>query len=101
MWDVFISHASEDKEAVVRPMAAALVQAGLRVWYDEFTLTLGDGLRESIDRGLAQSRYGIVVLSPSFFGKRWPQQELSGAGCAGNCVGRQSYFAGLAWTDLC
>jgi hypothetical protein len=78
MWDVFISHAWEDKEDIARPLAEALRRAGLRVWYDEFTLTLGDSLRRSIDRGLAQSRYGVVILSPHFFAKEWPQRELDG-----------------------
>lgn len=77
-WDVFICHASEDKDAFVRPFAQALREARLRVWYDEFTLSLGDSLLRSIDRGLARSRYGIVVLSPSFFVKDWPQRELDG-----------------------
>jgi TIR domain-containing protein/type IV pilus assembly PilN-like protein/BON domain-containing protein len=78
MWDIFISHAWEDKETVARPLAEMLTQAGLSVWYDEFTLTLGDSLRRSIDNGLAQSRYGIVILSHSFFSKEWPQRELDG-----------------------
>jgi len=78
MYDLFISHASEDKDAFVRPLANALRSAGLTVWYDEFTLRLGDSLRYSIDRGLAQSRFGVVVLSPSFFAKEWPQAELNG-----------------------
>lgn len=78
MWDVFISHAWEDKEAIARPLANALAKAGLRVWYDELTLTLGDSLRRSIDRGLAESKYGIVILSPQFFAKSWPQRELDG-----------------------
>lgn len=77
-YDVFISHASEDKEQFVRPLAHALQAAGLKVWYDEFTLKLGDSLRESIDRGLAASRYGLVVLSHKFFSKDWPQRELNG-----------------------
>jgi TIR domain-containing protein len=77
-WDVFISHASEDKEAIARPLAEALVNAGLKVWYDDFSLKLGDSLRQSIDRGLGHSRYGVVILSPHFFEKHWPQQELNG-----------------------
>lgn len=76
--DLFISHASEDKDVFVRPLAHSLQNVGLRVWYDEFTLRLGDSLRASIERGLAHSRYGIVVLSPSFFAKAWPQAELNG-----------------------
>lgn len=77
-WDVFICHASEDKESFVHGLAEAMRDAGLKVWYDEFSLRWGDSLRRSIDRGLAASRYGIVVLSPAFFEKQWPQIELDG-----------------------
>ena len=76
--DVFICHASEDKDEFVRPLAEALRSHHLEVWYDEFALGVGDSLRETIDRGLAASRYGIVVLSSSFFRKRWPNRELNG-----------------------
>jgi hypothetical protein len=77
-WDVFICHASEDKENFVRPLATMLQESGLTVWYDEFTLKIGDSLRRKIDEGLANSRYGVVVLSRYFFAKNWPQQELDG-----------------------
>jgi len=77
-WDVFISHASEDKESFARPLAKALEAQGLRVWFDEFTLRVGDRLRRSIDHGLSNCQYGIVILSPHFFGKEWPQNELDG-----------------------
>lgn len=76
-YDLFISHASEDKDAFVRPLAQVLREKGLNVWYDEFTMKLGDSLRESIDRGLAASRYGLVILSHHFFSKDWPQRELN------------------------
>jgi hypothetical protein len=75
---VFISHASEDKDSVVRPLAHALSNGGLRVWYDEFELRIGDSLRRKIDTGLARSRFGVVVLSRSFFGKGWTNYELDG-----------------------
>lgn len=75
-FDVFISHASEDKDGVVRALAAELTRGGARVWYDELTLRIGDNLRRKIDEGLANSRFGVVVLSPSFFSKEWPQAEL-------------------------
>jgi hypothetical protein len=77
-WDVFISHASEDKAEFVRPLAEALTKSGLSVWYDETTLQVGDILRREIDKGLAQSRFGVVVLSHFFFSKEWPQNELDG-----------------------
>ncbi|MBI5205575.1 MAG: toll/interleukin-1 receptor domain-containing protein [Nitrospirae bacterium] len=77
-WDIFISHASEDKDTLVRPVAHALSAFGARVWYDEFTLDVGDSLSCSIDHGLSQSRFGLIVLSPSFFAKAWPEYELRG-----------------------
>jgi hypothetical protein len=77
-YDVFISHASEDKDAVVRPLANALRDSGLKVWYDEFELKIGDSLRRKIDAGLAKSKFGVVVLSRSFFGKGWTNYELDG-----------------------
>jgi len=77
-FDVFISHASEDKDDVVRPLAVALQGAGLKVWYDEFELRIGDSLRRKIDKGLASSRFGVVVLSQAFFGRGWPEYELDG-----------------------
>jgi TIR domain len=54
-----------------------LRQGGFAVWYDDFSLKLGDSLRESIDRG-SHSRLGVVILSPNFFEKHWPTQELNG-----------------------
>ena len=77
-YDYFISHAREDKNVLVRPLAEGLDNRNVSVWYDEFTLTVGDNLRQSIDKGLANSRYGIVVFSPDFFGKNWTQYELNG-----------------------
>jgi hypothetical protein len=77
-FDVFISHATEDKEAVVRPLAHALRAGGVEVWYDEFELRIGDSLRQRIDGGISRSRFGVVVLSPSFFAKGWSQYELDG-----------------------
>lgn len=77
-WDVFICHASEDKDEIARPLANALHEKGLAVWYDEFSLTVGDSLRRSIDQGLLRSKFGVVILSPHFFEKQWPQQELDG-----------------------
>lgn len=77
-YDVFISHASEDKDSIVRSLAEALQGRGLAVWYDEFTLRIGDSLRRKIDAGLARSRVGLVVISPSFISKGWTNYELDG-----------------------
>ena len=77
-WDAFISHASEDRQSVAAPLAAALRSAGLTVWLDNTELVLGDSLREKIDDGLARSRFGVVILSKSFLAKEWPRKELNG-----------------------
>jgi TIR domain len=77
-FDVFICHASEDKEAVARPLARILRSRGFSVWIDEVEMKLGDNLRQTIDAGLRASTFGAVILSPSFFEKRWPQWELDG-----------------------
>lgn len=77
-YDIFISHASQDKEEFVEPLAELLREMGFRIWYDEFVLNIGDSLRRSIDKGIANSKYGLVVLSPHFFAKAWPQHELDG-----------------------
>ncbi|RUR30638.1 toll/interleukin-1 receptor domain-containing protein [Vreelandella nanhaiensis] len=75
-YDLFISHASEDKEEFVRPLAETLENMGVKVWYDEFTLKVGDSLRKSIDHGLVKSKFGTVILSAAFCSKNWTQYEL-------------------------
>lgn len=77
-YDVFISHASEDKDEVVRPLANSLQNKGIKVWYDEFEMKIGDSLRRKIDKGLANSRFGIVVISKNFIRKGWTNYELDG-----------------------
>ena len=78
VFDVFISHASEDNDELVRPLADALRDAGLTVWYDKCELRMGDGLRRKIDKGLASSPFGVVVLSRTFLGCGWPEYQLDG-----------------------
>lgn len=78
MYDVFISHASEDKKDFVAPLVEALQDAGIRVWYDTLEMQWGKSLREQIDNGIKHSKFAILVLSKNFFAKRWPQRELDG-----------------------
>jgi TIR domain-containing protein len=75
-YDVFISHASEDKRDVAQPLAKSLEQLGYKVWLDKQELRLGDQLRRKINQGLSRSRYGVVILSKAFFSKSWPMEEL-------------------------
>lgn len=77
-YDIFISHASEDKDSIARPIYEELKNRGVSVWFDEAVLKLGDSLRRKIDKGLSKCKYGVVILSPSFLSKEWPQRELDG-----------------------
>lgn len=96
-WDVFISHASEDKDAVAIPLRNALAELGVTVWLDKTELKLGDSLRRKIDQGIRSSRFGIVVLSETFFGKGWTNHELDGL-VTRNVAGEQSLLP--IWHDL-
>lgn len=77
-WGTFICHVTADKKDFVTPLGVELQKFGIAVWLDEFILKVGDSLRQKIDEGLSKSRFGIVVFSPSFFEKKWPQAELDG-----------------------
>ncbi|SSC25061.1 Toll/interleukin-1 receptor homology (TIR) (chaperone) [Klenkia terrae] len=77
-WDVFLSHATEDKASVALPLRDALTERGVTVWLDKTEIKIGDSLRRKIDEGIRSSRYGVVVLSPSFFAKGWTNLELDG-----------------------
>ena len=79
-YDFFISHAWEDKEDFVDEFVDELKKQGLKVWYDTNKLKWGDSMREKIDKGLAKSRYGVVVLSPNYIAehKYWTKAELNG-----------------------
>ena len=76
VWDVFISHASEDKKSIVAPLEKALERQGVRTWVDKNEIFLGDSLRNQIDRGLSKSKFGVVIISPEFLKKDWTAKEL-------------------------
>jgi hypothetical protein len=88
--DVFISHASDDKEKIVRPLVEVLDQERISYWYDEDEIDLEDTITKKVNEGLSNSRFVVVVLSPAFMQKGFPQAELHAAlheqastGCAG------------------
>lgn len=96
-WDVFISHASEDKPTVAIPLAEALQERGVSAWLDKAELRIGESLRRRIDQGLTASRFAVVVLSPSYFAKGWPQYELDGI-VGLNVAGKQNLLP--IWHEL-
>src|SRR5690242_15477975 len=79
-WDIFISHAEEDRGDFVAPLVRELSRKrpDLKIWFDNLELKLGDQLLQKIDQGLTGSRFGVVVLSGQFFRKKWTQNELAG-----------------------
>lgn len=102
-YDLFLSHASEDKSAIARPLYVALTNEGVSVWFDEAVLELGDSLRHKIDEGLAKCRFGVVILSPRFLSKQWPQRELDGLVARETASGEKAILPiwhGLDWETL-
>jgi hypothetical protein len=77
--DVFLSHASEDKDRYVRPFAEELARRGITYWLDEAEIRWGDRITQRIDEGLREARYVIVFLSHTFLGRNWPESELRAA----------------------
>jgi hypothetical protein len=75
--DIFICHASEDKAEIVRPIVEALKQSDITYWFDEAEIKWGDSITRKINEGLMISKYIIVILSPAFIGKNWPERELN------------------------
>ncbi|GAA1628918.1 toll/interleukin-1 receptor domain-containing protein [Actinoplanes couchii] len=74
--DVFLSHASEDKDEIARPLKDALEARGVSVWFDEIRITVGKSIRREIESGIAGCRFAFVIISPHFFRKQWTQAEL-------------------------
>ncbi len=97
-YDVFISHASEDKTDVAEPIALELRQRGFTVWLDKFELTIGDRLMSGIDEGLRLSRYGVVIVSHRFFQKNWTRAELNALAALEDAEGRKKILP--VWHDV-
>jgi hypothetical protein len=79
-YDVFISHAWEDKESFADEFVDELRNHGVRVWYDTSQIKWGDSMRQKIDEGLRKSKFGIAILSPNYIaeGKYWTKAEFDG-----------------------
>lgn len=75
-YDAFISHAVEDKLPVANDLCERLEKAGLKIWYSGKELTVGDSLEKAIHKGLDQSKFGVVILSPTYLEKNWTRREF-------------------------
>ena len=76
---VFLSHATDDKELYVVPFAKKLDEAGISYWLDEAEIKWGDKIGQKINDGLNLSSFVVVFLTPSFVGRNWTETELSAA----------------------
>ena len=77
--DIFVCHASSDKENYVHPFIEILKRSNITYWIDEAEITWGENITRKIDEGLAKSKYVVIFLTQSFLNRNWPQTELSNA----------------------
>lgn len=96
-YDVFISHASEDKADFVDGLVEELLKRNVNVWYDRDILTWGKSIRQSIDQGLKRSKYAIIVLSEHYVKKYWTQKEFN---ALFNLSSRLSEFILPIWHNI-
>lgn len=74
----FISHDSHDKELIAKRIAQGLSSRLYPVWYDEYSLKIGDSLRESIETGIKEAHKCILVLTPNFLNNTgWSKTEFN------------------------
>jgi hypothetical protein len=76
-FDLFMSYSHADSEAIVEALVGELEAYGVDVWYDKGEVQIGNSITESIDEGLRQSNFGVVVLSEGYF-EGTSQWELNG-----------------------
>lgn len=74
--DCFLCHAWPDRQGAAKELDDALKAAGVRTWFSELDLGLGVPMMRAIDRGLANSRIGLVLVTPNFI-KGLPNQGVA------------------------
>src|SRR5436305_4753819 len=92
-YDVFLSHSAKDK-AVVRPLAERLRKDGLKVWFDEWVLKVGESIPAEIEEGLEHSRVLLLCMSANAFGSDWAQLE-AGTFCFRDPLNKERRFLPL------
>lgn len=75
-YDVFLSYAIEDKIELASELCQKLEKKGLSVWYAGRELIAGESIEKTVREGLSQSRFGIVLITPTYFEKKWTLKEL-------------------------
>jgi RNA-directed DNA polymerase len=78
-FDIFISHASEDKDSVARPVYEACAKLGLKAFLDEAHIGWGQSFTEKINSALGSARTVLAIISPDAIAKEWPIVEVNTA----------------------
>ncbi|MGP0174598.1 toll/interleukin-1 receptor domain-containing protein [Pseudomonas sp. NCHU5208] len=74
--DVFLCHAWDDRQGAAKELHELLVAAGVKVWFSEKDLGLGVPMMRAIDKGLANSRIGLVLVTPALLA-RLPKESVA------------------------
>lgn len=74
--DVFLCHAWDDRQGIAKELHDLLVANGVSVWFSEKDVALGVPLMRAIDKGLANSRIGLVLVTPALL-RRLPQEGIA------------------------
>lgn len=74
--DVFLCHAWDDRQGSAKELHELLVAAGVKVWFSEKDLGLGVPMMRAIDKGLANSRIGLVLVTPALLA-RLPKESVA------------------------
>lgn len=75
-YSIFVSHSSEDKNSYVDELVDAIRSLGISVFYDTNVISWGDNLKEKIDSGLNSCKLAVIVISPSYFDRKWTEYEI-------------------------
>ena len=76
-YDVFLSHANQDKAEIVDELYESLEKLGISIFYDKETLEWGDNWKKRILEGTQKAEFAIIIISDNFFGREWTEKELS------------------------
>lgn len=74
--DVFLCHAWDDRQGAAKELHDLLESCGVRVWFSEKDVGLGVPLLRAIDKGLANSRIGVVLVTPALL-RRLPAEGIA------------------------
>ena len=74
--DVFLCHAWDDRQGPAKELHDLLVAAGVKVWFSEKDLGLGVPMMRAIDKGLSNSRIGLVLVTPALLA-RLPKESVA------------------------